>query len=35
VDLHQGQLQIRKVAFRDYKEDPAILGPAGGAAAVI
>jgi hypothetical protein len=24
-----------KVAFRDYREDPAILGPAGGAATVI
>jgi hypothetical protein len=27
--------KFRKVAFRDYREDPAILGPTGGAAAVI
>jgi hypothetical protein len=27
--------KFRKVIFRDYREDPAILGPAGGAAAVI
>jgi hypothetical protein len=26
---------FRKVAFRDYREDPAILGPTGGATAVI
>jgi hypothetical protein len=27
--------RFRKVAFCNYKEDPAILGPIGGAAAVI
>jgi hypothetical protein len=26
---------FRKVAFRNYKEDPAILGSTGGSAAVI
>jgi hypothetical protein len=26
---------FRKVAFRNYREDPAILGSTGGAAAVI
>jgi hypothetical protein len=34
-DSIQGRLQIRKVIFRDYREDPAILWSAGGAAAVI
>jgi hypothetical protein len=29
---HRGRLQIRKVSFRDYREDPAIFGPTGGAA---
>jgi hypothetical protein len=32
VDPHWGQLQIRKVSFRDYRKDPAILRPTGGAA---
>jgi hypothetical protein len=30
-----GRLQIRKVAFHNYSEDPVILGPTSGAAAVI
>jgi hypothetical protein len=32
VDPHWGQLQVRKVYFRDDIEDPAILGPTGGVA---
>jgi hypothetical protein len=35
VDPHRGRLHIRKASFRDYREDPAILGPTGGAATVI
>jgi hypothetical protein len=27
-----GRLQIRKVIFHDYKQEPTILGPTGGAA---
>jgi hypothetical protein len=32
MDPHRGRLQIRKASFRDYREDPAILGPTSGAA---
>jgi hypothetical protein len=32
VDPHRAWLQVRKGSFRDYREDPAILGPTGGAA---
>jgi hypothetical protein len=32
VDPHRGRLQIRKAFFRDYRGDPAILGPTGGTA---
>jgi hypothetical protein len=32
MDPHWGRLQVRKVSFRDYREDPAILRPTGGAA---
>jgi hypothetical protein len=32
VDPHRGRLQVRKVSFCDYREDPAILGPTGSAA---
>jgi hypothetical protein len=32
VEPHRGRLQVRKVSFRDYREDPAILGPTGGVA---
>jgi hypothetical protein len=31
VDPHLGQLQVRKVIFRDYRVNPTICGPTGGA----